>query len=1288
MSIRYIELTDLNDNVLYPRTHWNAIVDKPNVATIEQLALKQDILTSANAGTNVTITSEGGVIKINATGTGGATSYNDLTDKPSINGTTLQGALSLAELGINIPTAVSQLTNDAHYVNEDQLDTKQDVLSSANAGANVSITFVDGVPKINAVGGSGTGDYNNLINRPTLNGATIAGAYTLGTGLTIANKVISVTGLPTIAITASGGYLSTITLNGTTYSAPPVVSANPSGTITRTLTSLRINGVDYNINPAVAGVTAIGGATGAITLGTHLAISGQQLRVTDMPSISITTDNTTHLVNTITLNNTTYNVLSSVTTGVTSFGGRTGAITISNDFTMSGNTLQLARGIPTIVINPSGIQPTSMMSTFTLNGTTYGLQANTIHGAPVGGDVYFNTNHFSLSNNQMSLNSNVLVTANGSDSPTATLTKIKVGGVTYGLAAGTTIDGHSGALTLNAAHLAISQAGEISVTNLPPTYSAGDGISLSNNEISILYDASHLAISDHNQLQVTNLPPVVSVAGTAQKATSITVGNNTYAIAYSPVVTAYSATGDVDATLRRLKVDDIVYDVSRVTSLGGKTDTIGLGDKLTITTSGSTQTLNVTGIPVVSVGGTTEQATSITVDNTTYAIKDTTYSSGSGISITGNNNAINNTGVLGLIVGSTTKTGNIELGNHFTLTEAGTIEVTGIPSISIGGETSKATSITLNGTTYTIAYSPVVSRSAGSANNKISQITIGGSTYNIEDTVSSKVTSLSNGDFALNGVINVGSNLVLDDATNTISVTGIPPAVSAITTGTVTGTKLLGLTIGSTTYKIDYSPVVARTAGSANSKISQISIGSSTYNIEDASPKVNTIDEKTGKFSLGTYLTATADSSSDFDWKLDVTGIPVVTANAGTPGNNKISKIQIGTTSWNIVDTTSGYSIVSRYSGTANNNITAITINGSTYNVIDNTSSKVRSIGTSSIALSGDVLLDSYFTVDEGTNTIGLTNLPPVVSRAAPASGTTITKINIGANAYDIVDSRANIVPVIANSGTPAANSKITKISIDGTSYKIVDETTVHVDGLVVNSTTKTGTVEFSNQFIVDQAGNIAITGIPSISIGGTTAAATSITLNGTTYTIKDTTYSQGDGITISGTTISNAGVVSFGTKNGAITIDSTHLSMNGNQLQVTNLPPTVVAYTSGDDVDGILQRIQIGELTYGLARVESLGGKTGDILIGSHISLTENAQHKWVLSAEDTTYSQGTGITITGTTISANTATASANGIGRVAADSTAANMNVSYSGGVATIKGKYKMSLSDTILTIEELF
>lgn len=214
MSNQYIQLKNSQGDLLYPRTEWALIQNKPALATTADLNLKQDVLTSANAGANITITTVNGVLRISAAS---SSNYNDLTSKPSVNGVILSGALTAADLnlvkggstGANnltlldstnnaaiqvingyivtanfdsraLPTTLSAFTNDVGFITASYHDsTKQDLLTSANAGNNVTITTVDGVLKINATGGTGgTTDYNALNNRPSLNGVTISGART------------------------------------------------------------------------------------------------------------------------------------------------------------------------------------------------------------------------------------------------------------------------------------------------------------------------------------------------------------------------------------------------------------------------------------------------------------------------------------------------------------------------------------------------------------------------------------------------------------------------------------------------------------------------------------------------------------------------------------------------------------------------------------------------------------------------------------------------------------------------------------------------------------------------------------------------------------------------------------------------------------------------------------------------------------------------------------------------------------------------------------------------------
>lgn len=67
-------------------------------------------------GTIVTPNLKGG-------GSGGTTNYNALDNLPQINGVTLAGNLSTSDIGINVPTKTSDLTNDSNFVNQTELGT-------------------------------------------------------------------------------------------------------------------------------------------------------------------------------------------------------------------------------------------------------------------------------------------------------------------------------------------------------------------------------------------------------------------------------------------------------------------------------------------------------------------------------------------------------------------------------------------------------------------------------------------------------------------------------------------------------------------------------------------------------------------------------------------------------------------------------------------------------------------------------------------------------------------------------------------------------------------------------------------------------------------------------------------------------------------------------------------------------------------------------------------------------------------------------------------------------------
>lgn len=125
-------------------------------------------------------------------GGGGTTNYNELSNRPQINSTTLTGNKSASDLGLasashthtksqitDFPSNVSAFNNDAGYVSD--ISGKVNEPSSEGTAGQVLTTDGNGGrtwTTVSGGGGGGTTDYPALSNKPQINGTTLTGNKT------------------------------------------------------------------------------------------------------------------------------------------------------------------------------------------------------------------------------------------------------------------------------------------------------------------------------------------------------------------------------------------------------------------------------------------------------------------------------------------------------------------------------------------------------------------------------------------------------------------------------------------------------------------------------------------------------------------------------------------------------------------------------------------------------------------------------------------------------------------------------------------------------------------------------------------------------------------------------------------------------------------------------------------------------------------------------------------------------------------------------------------------------
>lgn len=132
-----VDFTDTN----YVHTDNNyTTTEKTKLSGLKSVSWTQNTTT----GTKIAEINIGGTktdVYAPTSGSGGTTDYNDLSNKPSINGVSLTGNKTSSDLGIDIPTALSDLTDDStHRLVTDaektswngKMDTSDQYITSVN----------------------------------------------------------------------------------------------------------------------------------------------------------------------------------------------------------------------------------------------------------------------------------------------------------------------------------------------------------------------------------------------------------------------------------------------------------------------------------------------------------------------------------------------------------------------------------------------------------------------------------------------------------------------------------------------------------------------------------------------------------------------------------------------------------------------------------------------------------------------------------------------------------------------------------------------------------------------------------------------------------------------------------------------------------------------------------------------------------------------------------------------------------------------------------------------------
>lgn len=315
------------------------------------------------------------------------------------------------------------------------------------------------------------------------------------------------------------------------------------------------------------------------------------------------------------------------------------------------------------------------------------------------------------------------------------------------------------------------------------------------------------------------------------------------------------------------------------------------------------------------------------------------------------------------------------------------------------------------------------------------------------------------------------------------------------------------------------------------------------------------------------------------------------------------------------------------------------TFNGTSGKVIQDSG---FTIGTS--VPSNAVFTDTTYTNGDGLTLSGTTfaanfpssGTPAALGTASNGSATTVARSDhIHAKpSYGNINTSGAIT-----SDTAVANGDKIVVTDSSNSSKLI-RTGITFDGsTTTKALTPKGTWETFNNYSLPEASADTLGGVK---------VGTNLSIENGVLSATDTTYSQGAGISINGTTINNSGVrnIATGGSNGTIKVN-----INGTSSDVAvkglgsaaysattdfatashiheNSTTTTAGFMSAVDKQK-LDGIENNANNYSLPTASS--STLGGIKVGTNLSINDG-----VLSATDTIYTNGNGISLSGTTFSA----------------------------------------------------